>query len=138
MSVLKGTLSIVSSLVLVSAVTAVLWYTKTVGIGSHHPIFFYLLPIALVAVLYGSLPALVCAFAATASAAFLFYAPTYSLYVSGRLETGDLVCFLLLAVIAVKCTGELLRPSAKIPLSQSRGRVATMPRGRTVQNWDAS
>jgi K+-sensing histidine kinase KdpD len=108
------------SLAVVCLVTAVLWWLKRAGGDLVHPLFFYLLPIALLAILYGSLPALLCACAATACAAYFLYEPLYSFHVANRLEVGDLVFFLLLALIGVKCAGELLRPPTKLPASRSR------------------
>ena len=64
MWIVKGAVPVAVSLAVVSAVTAVLWYVKHAAIGPHHPVFFYLLPITLVAFLYGSRPAILCAVAA--------------------------------------------------------------------------
>jgi len=114
----KGAGPIAASLAVIAAVTAILWYVKVEVAGPHHLVFFYLLPITLVAILYGSLPATLCALVALACAAFLLYDPVYSFYVSNPLEFGDLVCFALLALIAVKCTGELLRPLEKAPAAK--------------------
>ena len=58
MSVLKGAVSVAVTLAVVSAVTAVLWYFKLATVGPEHPVFFYLLPIGVVMLLYGSRPAL--------------------------------------------------------------------------------
>src|SRR5580704_4247841 len=112
MRIVKWTVSIAVSLAIVSAVTAVLWYTKLAGMGPPHPIFFYLIPIVLVAVLYGSLPAIICAAAAILCAAFFLYDPVYSFRIANGLEFGDLICFAVLALIGVKCMVELLRPTA--------------------------
>jgi K+-sensing histidine kinase KdpD len=98
------------ALAVVSLVTAVLWFVRQTTGGEPHLIFFYLLPTTLVAVLYGSLPAMLCAAAAAACAAFFLYDPVYSFYISGPLEVGELVCFTGLALIGAKCTAELLRP----------------------------
>jgi K+-sensing histidine kinase KdpD len=103
------------TLAIVAAVTAALWYVKLAGARPHHPVFVYLLPIALVAMLYGSAPAMLCAVSAALCAAFFLYDPIYSFHVANRLEYGDLICFTVLALIGVKCTVELLRPVAKIP-----------------------
>jgi K+-sensing histidine kinase KdpD len=108
------------SLAVVCLVTAVLWYLKLAGDGLLHPVFFYLLPIALLAILYGRLPALLCASAATACAAYFLYDPLYSFRIANRLEIGDFAFFIVLALIGVKCTSELLRPPAKTPAVRSR------------------
>ena len=120
MSILKGALAVAVTLAVISAVTAVLWYAKLAGIGPPHPVFFYLLPIALVAILYGRVPAMLSAAAATICAAFFLYDPIYSLYVSNRLELGDFFCFTVLALIGVKCTVELWRPATRIPAIKAR------------------
>ena len=117
---IKRAVPVAVSLAVVAVVTVILWCLKLAGDGVHHPVFFYLLPIALLAILYGSVPALLCAPAATACAAYFLYDPVYSFEVSSRLEIGDLVFFAVLALIGVKCTGELLRPPAKVPAIKSR------------------
>ncbi len=120
MRIVKGTLPFVVTLVIVALVTAVLFYCKLVGIGPHHPIFFYLLPIALVALLYGSVPATLFAILAALSGAYFLYDPVYSFQIANRLEVGDLICFSVLALMAVKCAFELLRPAAKISTARAR------------------
>jgi K+-sensing histidine kinase KdpD len=120
MWIVKGALPFAVTLAVVATVTAVLWYVKMAGLGPLHPVFFYLLPIAFVAILYGSLPATLCAGAAALCSAFFLYDPVYSFEVSNRLEYGDLICFTALALIAVKCTVELLRPVAKLPAAKPR------------------
>jgi K+-sensing histidine kinase KdpD len=119
MSFVKGAISVIVTLAMVSAVTAVLWYFKLATFGPDHPVFFYLLPIGLVTIFYGSLPALLAIFTATACADFFLYDPLYSLNISSGLELGDLVYFALLALMGVKCASELFRPS-KIRVTKSR------------------
>jgi K+-sensing histidine kinase KdpD len=119
MQFMKGAIPFVVTLVIVAAVTAVLFYCKLAGLGPHHPIFFYLLPIALVALLYGSLPATMFAMVAIMCGAYFLYDPIFSFQVANRLEIGDLICFTVLALMAVKCTFELLRPAAKIPATRA-------------------
>jgi K+-sensing histidine kinase KdpD len=121
MGLLKGAVPIAVALAVVSAVTLVLWYFKLATIGPDHPVFFYLLPIGVVTMLYGSWPALLGVFSATACADFFLYDPLYSFSIDSRVEFGDLACFTLLALIAVKCTSELFpivrrNSGAKIPL----------------------
>jgi K+-sensing histidine kinase KdpD len=120
MRIVKGTIPFAVTLAVVAVVTGILWYVKMLGLGPLHPVFFYLLPIAFVAILYGSAPATFCAVAAALCSAFFLYDPIYSFEVSNRLEYGDLICFTALALIAVKCTFELLRPVAKLPAAHSR------------------
>ena len=120
MRFVKGVLPFVVTLAVIVAVTAILFYCKQAGVGPHHPIFFYLLPIALVALLYGSVPATLFAAMATLCGAYFLYDPIYSFQVTNPLEIGDLICFTVLALMAVKCAFELLRPAAKIPAARAR------------------
>jgi K+-sensing histidine kinase KdpD len=118
---LKRAVPIAVALAVVSAVTLVLWYFKLATIGPDHPVFFYLLPIGVVTMLYGSWPALLGVFTATACADFFLYDPLYTFSIDSRVEFGDLACFAMLALIAVKCTSELFpvvrrNSRAKIPL----------------------
>jgi len=110
MWIVKRAVPLVVALAVVSAVTAVLWFIRISAVGPQHLVFFYLLPTALVATLFGSLPAVVCAIAAAVSAAFFLYDPLYSFSVASPLDLGELVCFVGLAVIGAKCTADLLRP----------------------------
>ena len=112
MRFVKGTVPFAVTLIAVVAVTATLLYFKLAGVGPHHPVFFYLLPIALVAILFGSTPATMFAVTAIPCGAFFLYDPVYSFRVTNPLEYGDLICFSVLALIAVKCTVELLRPAS--------------------------
>jgi K+-sensing histidine kinase KdpD len=120
MRILTRAMPLAVSLVVICLVTAILWYIKRSGMGPLHPVFFYLLPIALLTMLYGRLPALLCASVAMLCSAFFLYDPVYSFTVTNRLEIGDLVCFAVLALIGVQCTGELLRPPTKISAAKSR------------------
>ena len=127
MWIVKGTISLAVSLAMIAIVTAALWYAKLAGVVPHHPVFFYLLPIAAIAILFGMFAAMLSAAAATACAAFFFYDPVYSFYVANTLEWGDLICFVVLAAMGVKCTVDLLRPGSRLPRKPAR-----------AQSWDAS
>ncbi len=107
------------SLGIVGAATSVLFYLKLTTTGLHHPIFVYLPLIALVAMVYGSVAALIGASAAIACAIFFLYDPPYSFVMANGLEVGDLLWFALLAVIATKCA-RALRPASKLPEAKSR------------------
>jgi K+-sensing histidine kinase KdpD len=115
MRFVKRAAPVAVSLAVVSAVTAVLWYVKLVMLGPDHPLLLYLLPMALVAIVYGSWPALLGVFTAAFCADYFLYEPLYTFDIPGRAEMGDLICFATLAVIGVKCVSELFRPAAKIP-----------------------
>jgi K+-sensing histidine kinase KdpD len=112
MWIVKRALPVAVALAVVSVVTAALWLVKHASVGPQHLVFFYLLPTALVAVLYGTRPAMLCAIAASIAAAFFLYDPIYSFYVTKPVEWGELVCFTGLALIGAKCTADLLRPAA--------------------------
>ena len=115
MRILKQAAPVAVALATVAAATAVLWLVKLSAVGPQHLVFFYLFPIALVAILYGSLPAMLCVIAATLSAAFFLYDPIYSFYVAGPVQLGELICFAGLALIGAKCTADLLRPVVIAP-----------------------
>jgi K+-sensing histidine kinase KdpD len=115
MRILKAAVPAAVMLAVVSMVTAVLWVVKLSEPGPQHLVFFYLLPITLVAILYGGLPAMLCVIVATMSAAFFLYDPLYSFYVVNPRELGELVCFAGLALIGAKCTADLLRPVLNFP-----------------------
>jgi K+-sensing histidine kinase KdpD len=102
------------SLAIIFAVTAVLFYLKEVHGGAQHLIFFYLLPTAFVAMIYGSILSMFCAIAATLVAAFFLYDPIYSLYVEDPREVGELILFAVIGLIGAKCIAELRRPPKKI------------------------
>jgi K+-sensing histidine kinase KdpD len=110
MWIVKRAVPVAVALAVVSVVTAVLWLVRVSAVGPQHLVFFYLLPTALVATLYGSLPAVVCAISAAICAAFFLYDPLYSFYVTSPLDLGELGCFVGLALIGAKCTADLLRP----------------------------
>jgi K+-sensing histidine kinase KdpD len=110
---LKRTVPIVISLGIIFAVTAILTYFKGIHQDVQHLVFFYLLPTAFVAILYGSVLSMICAFVATMAAAFFLYDPIYSLYVSGPREIGELILFTGIGVIGAKCIEELRQPAKK-------------------------
>jgi K+-sensing histidine kinase KdpD len=118
MWIVRGSVPVAASLALIFVITAVLWYVKLAAIGPHHLVFFYLLPIALLAMFYGSRRGLLCAFAAIACAAYFLYDPLYSFDIANRREFGDLVCFAILAVTGVKCAGALFARPAKVPVTK--------------------
>ena len=96
------------SLVIILAVTAVLFYFKRTHHGPHHHlVFFYLVPTAFVAIVYGSVLSMLCAIIATLVAAFFLYDPIYSLYVSDTREVGELIVFALTGLIGAKCMATL-------------------------------
>jgi K+-sensing histidine kinase KdpD len=108
----------VMAFAIVSAATVVLFLLKH-GLGrDEHPVFFYLLPIALVALLYGSWAAVLGVVVATVYADYFLYEPLYSIDILSWVEFGDLSCFALLALLAVKCASDLFRPTKAPPKSR--------------------
>jgi K+-sensing histidine kinase KdpD len=130
MRILKQVEPVVAALAAVLLATAVLWLVKqSLGV-EQHLIFFYLLPMALVAMLYGGPSAMVCVAAASLCGAFFFYDPVYSFYFADPQDLGELVCFTGLALIGAKCTADLLRPTVDL----RRGvRAGEHPRSRFVR-----
>jgi len=118
MRFVKGAIPFAVTFAVVSAITAVLWYFKLATFGPEHPVFVYLLPLGLMMILYGSLPALLGVFTAAAGADFFLYDPLYTFNISSRVEFGDLACFALVALMGVKCASELFKPSVRIPNSR--------------------
>jgi K+-sensing histidine kinase KdpD len=97
---------------IIVAVTDVGYFFKDVA-HARHLVFFYLLPTAFVAMLYGSVLSMIFAIDATFVAVLFLYEPTYSLYVSDPRQVGELFLFALTALIGAKCTAELARPSER-------------------------
>jgi K+-sensing histidine kinase KdpD len=113
MLIVKRAVPVFVALAVMSVVTALLWLVRISAVAPQHLVFFYLFPTALVATLYGSAPAAVCAIAAAMCAAFFLYEPLYSFYIYSPLDLGELGCFVGLALIGAKCTADLLRPAVQ-------------------------
>jgi K+-sensing histidine kinase KdpD len=114
MWIVKRAMPVAVALVILAVVTGVLWLVRISAVGPQHLVFFYLFPTVLVATLYGSAPAAVCAIAAAICAAFFLYEPLYSFYVDNPLDLGELGCFVGLALIGAKCAADLLRPALMV------------------------
>jgi K+-sensing histidine kinase KdpD len=112
MRVLKGLMPIAASLGLMSVVTALLWQANQTADGSHALVYIYLFPVALIAALYNGRVAVLSAAVALVCADYFLQEPLYSFANDNPREYGDLVCFALLAVTAIKCIRELVRPRA--------------------------
>ena len=93
MQVVKAALPFAVAMAIISAVTAILCTVRAELVGPQHLVFFYLLPTALVAVLYGRLPAMLCAIVATICAAYFLYAPLYSFSVAKPAGSGRIILF---------------------------------------------
>jgi K+-sensing histidine kinase KdpD len=118
MGYLRSVLPVAASLAIVAVVTAILWEFK-LTLSLRHLVYFYLLPTAVVAFLWGSLTAMLSAILAVACAAFFLYDPVFSFYVADRLQVGELVSFTVLALLGSKCAADILRPEPKTPTAKS-------------------
>src|SRR5215469_9713096 len=97
MWILKRAEPVVAGLAAASLATAVLWLVRQTLGDEQHLIFFYLLPMVLVAIFYGVPSAIICVVAGSICATFFLYDPVYSFYVSDPLDLGELICFAGLA-----------------------------------------
>lgn len=73
--------------------------------GPGHLIFAYCLPTAIIAWRYGSGPAMLTAAASDLCAAYLFYPPSFSFYISDPLQVAELSFFSLLALATCQFVG---------------------------------
>ena len=119
---LRRAIAITVSLALMAATTGILFYIHTTQTAPHRLVYFYLLPVILIAVLFNGRLALACAGIAVLAADYYLQDPIYSLYNSNILEFGDSIWFAILAALAIKTTRMLLprrpagRPRAASPL----------------------
>jgi K+-sensing histidine kinase KdpD len=114
MWILRRVEPVVAALAVVLLATAVLWLVNQSLGGEQHLIFFYLLPMALIAILYGGPSAMICVAVASVCGAYFLYDPVYSFYIADPLDLGELSCFTGLALIGAKCTADLLRPAVDL------------------------
>jgi K+-sensing histidine kinase KdpD len=121
MWIFKRAEPVLVALTLASLATAVLFLVRQSFGGEQHLVFFYLLPMALVAIGYGGRSAMICVAVASLCASFFLYDPIYSFYISDPADLGELICFTGLALIGAKCTADLLRPSAELPRRSGAG-----------------
>jgi K+-sensing histidine kinase KdpD len=114
MRALKGVSQLAVSVGLVLAVSAVLWHLNSIAADIHRLVYFYLFPVALIAALYNGRLAVLSTAIAVVCADYFLQEPLYSLTNNNPLEYGDLFCFALLAITAIKFIRELLRPHASL------------------------
>ena len=106
MELWKRVAPIVVPFLIILAVTDVCYFFKDLG-HAHHLVFFYLLPTAFVAMLYGSVLSMIFAIDATLVAGLFLYNPTFSSYLFDPRQAGELFLFALTALIGAKCSAEL-------------------------------
>lgn len=112
MGLWEPTAPIAVPFLIIVAVTQLLHLFKA-AVGADHLVFFYLLPTAFIAMLYGSVLSMIFAIDATLLADFYLYNPGYTLYVSDPRAAGELFLFGVTALIGAKCTAELMRQTEK-------------------------
>jgi K+-sensing histidine kinase KdpD len=103
---------IVVPFLIIVAVTDVAYFFKELA-HAQHLIFFYLLPTAFVAMLYGSVLSMIFAIDATFVAGLFLYNSTFSSYLWDPHQAGELFLFALTALIGAKCAAEIARPSER-------------------------
>ena len=114
MSIVTRAMPAAISLTVVAVVTAILWYFKLTPFSLRDPVFFYRAADCRWSPWSMAAARLCSARARRFSAPTIFlYDPLYSFAISTRVEAGDLACFSVLALIGVKCVGELFRPTVK-------------------------
>ncbi len=89
---------------LVGITTAIL-LAMYLAFQSEHLIFGYLIPITVVAVRYGSIPAILTVIVSDFCAAYFLYPPDYSIYISDPLQVAELTFFSLLVIAASQFMG---------------------------------
>jgi Domain of unknown function (DUF4118) len=102
---------VAASLGLIAATTAILFQMD----GNDEPqrlVYFYLLPVVLIAVLYTGRAAMLCAGVAILCADYFLQDPLFSFYTAEWVDLIDLIWFAVLAAFAIKTTGNLLPPSS--------------------------
>jgi two-component system, OmpR family, sensor histidine kinase KdpD len=104
------TAGIVAALLLVAAVTIALEIAKNF-LDLPPVIVTYLIPVLIVAIRWGFLPALVATIGGAACAAFFFYKPTHTLYVEDPARRLGLFLFAIVALVAAHLAVRMRRES---------------------------
>ena len=107
----QGAFPIAVSIGLILATTALLWLINSSAGGSHHLVYIYLFPVALIAAFYSGRLALLNTAIAMLCADYFLQKPLYVLGSDNPLEYGDLFVFALLAVTTIKFVRVLARSS---------------------------
>ncbi len=98
------------SATLLALTTVFLWMINA-SLKQDHLIFIYFVPTALIAIRYGSIPAMCMTIACTFAAAYFFYAPHLSFKVDSPLDLLELILFSLLALLASQVVSGFARDS---------------------------
>ena len=101
---------ITASATLLALTTGFLWMIDA-SLQHDHLIFIYFVPTALIAIRYGSVPAMCVTIASTFAAAYFFYAPRFSFKVESPLDLLELILFSLLGLLASQVVSGFTRDS---------------------------
>jgi len=110
MTILQSATRLATPLGLMAATTAILFQMHVKEAAPQRLVYFYLLPLVVIAVLYTGRAAMLCAGVAILCADYFLQDPVFSLYTA---EWKDLIWFAVLAAVAIKTTENLLPPSSR-------------------------
>jgi two-component system, OmpR family, sensor histidine kinase KdpD len=91
--------AVLASLALIALATAII-VAVDIALAPRHLVFGYLVPTAVVAILFGRTPALLASLVSALAAAFFLYAPKFSIYITDPLHIAELALFSILAFTA--------------------------------------
>jgi K+-sensing histidine kinase KdpD len=112
---------ITASAALLALTTGFLWMIDA-SLQYDHLIFIYFVPTALIAIRYGSVPAMCVTIVAAFAAAYFFYEPRFSFKVENPLDLLELVLFSLLALLASRVVSGFASDSEVEKRQQRLGR----------------
>ena len=122
---------ITASAVLLALTTGFLWMIGA-SLQHDHLIFIYFVPTALIAIRYGSVPAMCVTIVAAFAAAYFFYEPRFSFKVENPLDLLELVLFSLLALLASKVVSGFAKASDVEKRRQQTGAASSRTRWLSV------
>jgi two-component system, OmpR family, sensor histidine kinase KdpD len=128
---------ITASAALLALTTGFLWIVDA-SLQHDHLIFIYFVPTALIAIRYGSVPAMCVTIAAAFAGAFFFYAPRFSFKVDNPLDLLELILFSLLALLASRVVSGFASDSEIKERRQRAGTASSRPRWPSmVALWES-
>ena len=122
---------ITASAALLALTTGLLWMIDA-SLQHDHLIFIYFVPTALIAIRYGSVPAMCVTIVAAFASAYFFYAPRFSFKVENPLDLVELVLFSLLAVLASQVVSGFAKDSEVEKRRQQARTASSRPRWSSV------
>jgi K+-sensing histidine kinase KdpD len=102
----RSCLAPVLSAAAIFLVTAILAHATLAD--PRHVIFVYVIPVAVIAVVSGSLAAFLASVASVACGAYCFYPPSFSFYVTNPLDVAELGFFLLFVSLGGQAIAQVL------------------------------